>query len=62
MPKLDAKSLKPIQYNNRKVKDPIRYPVIIVPVENKMKILFDLDLNVMVGDLTKEMVKIKKGA
>ena len=61
MAKVDPTKLKPIQANKRKVKDPARYPNIIIPQENKMKVLFDLDLNMMVGDLTKEMVNIKKG-
>jgi hypothetical protein len=52
--------VKPIRLNNRKVKDPVRYPSIVVPIENKMKILFQADQKVMVTDLTKEMVKIKK--
>ena len=59
--KIDTTSLKPIQYNKRKVKDPVRYPNIIIPIENDIKALFEIDLNRMVVDLTKEMVKIKKG-
>jgi len=57
---MDGKSLKPLQYNDRKVKDPIRYPNIIVPIENKAVKLFDLSLDSLIVDLTKEMVKIKK--
>jgi|GEM_PF-6486984 len=58
---IKGKDLKPIQYNNRKVKDPMRYPLVITPLENEMKKSFDLELNKMVVDLTKTMVDIKKG-
>lgn len=57
---MNGKDLKPIQHNKRKVKDPARYPLVIIEIENEVKKSFDLDLNKMVVDLTKEMVNLKK--
>lgn len=44
----------------RKVKDPIRHPKIIGPMEQEMKDDFDLQMNKMIVDVTKRMVDMKK--
>ena len=43
-----------------KVKDPIRHPKIIGPMEQEMKDDFDLQMNKMIVDVTKRMVDMKK--
>jgi hypothetical protein len=55
---MDGKKLKPIILNKRKVKDPARYPKIIIPIENKAKKLFDRNINSMIKEFTVEIVKI----
>lgn len=56
---LEGKNLKPINPIKRKVKDPVRYPQIIIPIENKAIHILNSNLNLMIVNLTKEMVKIK---
>lgn len=46
--------------NKKKYSDPVRYPKVIVPIENKMKADFGRAMKSMVVKITKEMVDIKK--
>jgi hypothetical protein len=61
MEKLDIKTVKPL-YNtiNHKVKDPVRYPKIINPYEEKMRTSFKKVADHLLQDLTKMMVSYKK--
>ncbi len=57
--KIDWNKLKPYK-RERKVVDPPRFPKVILPYEKEMKDMFNLQMNKMLVDLTKEMVKLKK--
>jgi len=52
--------MKPIDLNNRKVRDPERFPNVIIPLENSVKKFMVNQNNKMFADLTKEMVKVVK--
>lgn len=53
---MDYKSLKPVP----KMQDPIRYPKLISPIEDKVKQDFDLSMNKLLVDVTKKLVKFLK--
>lgn len=42
------------------VKEPMNYPKVQGPMENKCQVIFANQINFMVLELTKEMVEIKK--
>ena len=50
--------IKEIDLNNRKVKDPVRFPKIIIPIENKIKLEGISQDKMMIADLTKKMVDL----
>jgi hypothetical protein len=61
MKKIDFKKTTPIfKPKNPKVTDPVRYPKLIDPMENKMKKSYSDQLNLMMTDLTIEMANIIK--
>lgn len=61
MKNIDVKSIKPVlKPKSGKVKDPPRYPKVINGYENKMKRSFALQANLMLSDITKQMVDFKK--
>lgn len=45
---------------NPQVKDPVRFPKVINPLENEFKKSFAIEMNKMLVDLTKKMVELKK--
>ena len=58
--KIDFKTLKPVRGGEIKMVDPIRFPKIIEHLEKKMKDSYELQMNKMVIDITKLMIKLKK--
>lgn len=46
--------------NKKKItyKDPARYPLVIEPLENKEKVMFNRTMKRMTAELTSEMVKL----
>lgn len=54
--KLHIADTEPVK---RKVKDPIRYPKVIEPLEKQMKDSFILEMNKMLVDVTKKIVEFK---
>mgnify|MGYP001209280590 CR=1 FL=1 len=59
--KIDFKTLKPVRGGTIKMEDPIRFPKVIVPLEQEMKDTYTVQLNKMVVDLTKLMTSFKTG-
>lgn len=57
---IDFKTLRPVRGGKVKMDDPIRLPKIIVPLEQEMKDVYDLQMNKLVVDITKMMVGFKK--
>lgn len=53
---MDVKGIRPIVA----VKDPVRYPNIQNPIEKEAKASFQVHLNEMFVDLTKQLVKLAK--
>jgi hypothetical protein len=53
---IDFKKMKPVP----KMQDPIRYPNVIIPIENELKDNYTLELNKMLVDVTKKMVNFIK--
>lgn len=47
--------VKPIHLNNKTVSDPVRYPTVIIPLENEAKLLFLRGTQEMRIELVKEM-------
>lgn len=45
--------------SNKKTKDPVRYPKVQNGYEDLSKVIFSTQMNSLLRDLTKEMVKIK---
>lgn len=61
MKKEDLEKLKPIYRSIiHQVKDPPRYPNVINGYESKMKRSYELEMNKMVANLTKQMVNFLK--
>ena len=59
--KIDIKKIRPVfSPNDPKVKDPPRYPKVIVPYEKQMKRSFADASNKMISSLTQKMVEFKK--
>jgi len=55
--KIDFKKVKPVlKPKNPKVKDPPRYPKLIVPIETEAKKQFSLQMNKMIVDVTEKMI------
>ena len=56
---IDPRNLKPY-VRDRKVKDPPRFPNVILGYEGEMNKAFDSSMNDLVRDLVKVMVELKK--
>jgi len=57
--KTNYTKLKPYVKKNPKVTDPIRYPKVIEKYEFDTKKLFAARVNMMVADITKQLVNLK---
>ena len=56
--KVDFKTLKPVRGGNVKMQEPMMFPKVQEKLEQQMKDSYTVELNKMIIDLTKLMVKI----
>ncbi len=58
---MNLKKMKPIlKPKKAKVKDPPRFPKLIIPIENEVKTQFSRDMNKMLVDVTKKLIEFNK--
>lgn len=58
--KIDVNTLRPVRGGEVKMADPIRFPNTIEPMEKETKDSYKLQMNKMLIDITKSLVKNRR--